>query len=93
MSEDSSNIPDRDTAQKLIEEFAEITKTNEALAQSFLQDHGWDLSKSIAAFYDALALENESEANKTKFDSGSLQSQNYNHPSKTSPLYDSKMGM
>lgn len=59
MSDDESKIPDRDTCQKLTENFAEITNTNEALAQTFLQDYEWDLQKSISAFYEALAKEEE----------------------------------
>lgn len=38
-----SDIPDRDTCQKLTEQFAEITGTNEACAQFYLQDRKWDL--------------------------------------------------
>lgn len=66
MSDEESKIPDRATAQKLTEDFAEITKTNEALAQTFLQDHEWNLEKSISAFYDALAKEESSKNKKRK---------------------------
>lgn len=62
MSDDESKIPDRDTCQKLTEDFAEITKTNEALAQTFLQDHEWNLEKSVSAFYAALSKEQCSQS-------------------------------
>jgi tyrosyl-DNA phosphodiesterase 2 len=43
-SEDvDSDIPDRETCQKLTEQFAEITGTDEACAQFYLQDRKWDL--------------------------------------------------
>jgi hypothetical protein len=38
-----SGIPDRDTCQKLTEQFAEVTGTDEACAQFYLQDRKWDL--------------------------------------------------
>lgn len=43
MSSDESVVPDAKVAQKLVEQFAEITNTDEALAQFYLQDRHWDL--------------------------------------------------
>lgn len=65
MSDNEVNVPDRDTFLKLTEEFAQITDTNEALAQTFLQDHNWNLNKSVSALYDALKEENKNK-NKLK---------------------------
>ena len=48
-SDDSdSEIPDRETCQKLTEQFAEITGTDEACAQFYLQDRKWDLEVSCS---------------------------------------------
>lgn len=50
---DEAVIPDRDTCQKLTEKFAEITGTDEACAQFYLQDRSWDLQRSVNAFFEA----------------------------------------
>lgn len=50
--ETDSDIPDRETCQKLTEQFAEITGTDEACAQFYLQDRKWDLEISINAFFE-----------------------------------------
>ncbi|XP_063231349.1 tyrosyl-DNA phosphodiesterase 2-like [Bacillus rossius redtenbacheri] len=52
-SEEEQNIPDRDTCQKLTEQFAEITGTDVACAQFYLQDRCWDLERSVNAFFEA----------------------------------------
>jgi hypothetical protein len=44
--ETDSDIPDRETCQKLTEQFAEITGTDEACAQFYLQDRNWNLEVS-----------------------------------------------
>ncbi|KAJ8874107.1 hypothetical protein PR048_024948 [Dryococelus australis] len=44
-TEENEIIPDRDTCQKLTEQFAEITGTDVACAQFYLQDRNWDLEK------------------------------------------------
>lgn len=85
MSEDESKIPDRATCQKLTEDFAEITATNEALAQTFLQDHEWNLERSISAFYDALAKEESSKNKKRKIDDDQSTSQSNNIKSLPAP--------
>ncbi|XP_069705027.1 tyrosyl-DNA phosphodiesterase 2-like [Periplaneta americana] len=51
--ESDANIPDRETCQKLTEQFAEITGTDEACAQFYLQDRGWNLERSVNAFFEA----------------------------------------
>nr|CAD7440518.1 unnamed protein product [Timema bartmani]CAD7457834.1 unnamed protein product [Timema tahoe] len=51
-SEEEHNIPDRETCQKLTEQFAEITGTDEACAQFYLQDRDWDLERSVNAFFE-----------------------------------------
>lgn len=38
--------------QRLVEDFVERTQTNEALAQSFLQDVKWNLTAAINKFFD-----------------------------------------
>lgn len=45
-SEDESDIPDSDTAQKLVEQFVEVTQTDGALAHFYLQDRKWDIEVS-----------------------------------------------
>ncbi|KDR19586.1 tyrosyl-DNA phosphodiesterase 2-like isoform X2 [Zootermopsis nevadensis] len=47
------DIPDRETCQKLTEQFAEVTGTDEACAQFYLQDRKWDLERSVNAFFEA----------------------------------------
>nr|CAD7392164.1 unnamed protein product [Timema cristinae] len=51
-SEEEHDIPDRETCQKLTEQFAEITGTDEACAQFYLQDRDWDLERSVNAFFE-----------------------------------------
>ncbi|XP_049857278.1 tyrosyl-DNA phosphodiesterase 2-like isoform X1 [Schistocerca gregaria] len=51
-SEDE-DIPDRETCQKLTEQFAEITGTDVACAQFYLQDRKWDLQRSVNAFFES----------------------------------------
>ncbi|KAJ9588028.1 hypothetical protein L9F63_028160, partial [Diploptera punctata] len=50
---DESDIPDRETCQRLTEQFAEITGTDEACASFYLQDRKWDLERSVNAFFEA----------------------------------------
>jgi len=40
-----------DECQKRIEQFSEITQTDEALAQFYLQDRDWNVEASVTAFY------------------------------------------
>ncbi|XP_043238148.1 tyrosyl-DNA phosphodiesterase 2-like [Amphibalanus amphitrite] len=51
--EEDANIPDADTCQARCVEFAKITGTDEACAQFFLQDHDWDLSRSLNSYFEA----------------------------------------
>ncbi|XP_071545260.1 tyrosyl-DNA phosphodiesterase 2-like isoform X2 [Panulirus ornatus] len=39
--------------KRLVEKFAEITGTDEACAQFYLQDRKWDLERSVNAFFEA----------------------------------------
>lgn len=50
---DDEDIPEVEVCQKLVEEFAQITGTDEACAQFYLQDRKWDLERSINAFFEA----------------------------------------
>jgi len=60
MSEDDeSNLPDAVTAQKLVHEFEGITNTDEALAQFYLQDHDWDLSRALNAYFVTICKDEE----------------------------------
>ncbi|KAK6641484.1 hypothetical protein RUM44_013196 [Polyplax serrata] len=54
MSADEGVTLTRATYDKLTADFAKITGTNEALAQTFLQDHEWNLERSVQTFYEAL---------------------------------------
>ena len=38
--------------QSRIDQFVQVTNTDEALAQFFLQDRNWDVASSIAAFFE-----------------------------------------
>ncbi|XP_050714814.1 tyrosyl-DNA phosphodiesterase 2-like [Eriocheir sinensis] len=49
---EDENIPDVATCQKLVEQFAGLTNTDEALAQFYLQDREWDLERSVNAFFE-----------------------------------------
>ncbi|XP_076031726.1 tyrosyl-DNA phosphodiesterase 2-like [Oratosquilla oratoria] len=51
--DDEDNIPDRETCQKLVEQFAEVTGTDEACGQFYLQDRNWNLERSVNAFFEA----------------------------------------
>ena len=53
MSDDESNLPSAAECQKRVEQFAEITQTDEALAQFYLQDRDWHLQSSIEAYFAA----------------------------------------
>eukprot|EP00088_Acartia_fossae_P000344 TRINITY_DN10134_c0_g1_i1.p1 TRINITY_DN10134_c0_g1~~TRINITY_DN10134_c0_g1_i1.p1 ORF type:complete len:349 (+),score=103.23 TRINITY_DN10134_c0_g1_i1:50-1096(+) len=48
---DDENIPDGETANKLVKEFEGVTDTNSALAQQYLQENGWSLEKSLDVFF------------------------------------------
>ncbi|XP_069936326.1 tyrosyl-DNA phosphodiesterase 2 [Cherax quadricarinatus] len=52
-NEEDEDIPDVATCQRLVEQFAEITGTDEACAQFYLQDRKWDLQWSVNAFLEA----------------------------------------
>ncbi|KAK7086708.1 Tyrosyl-DNA phosphodiesterase 2 [Halocaridina rubra] len=45
------NIPDAKSCQERVEKFVEITGTDEALAQFYLQDRNWDVALSVNAYF------------------------------------------
>ncbi|KAG8187623.1 hypothetical protein JTE90_027033 [Oedothorax gibbosus] len=51
-SSDSDDIPDVAECQRLCEQFAEITGTDSACAQFYLQDRSWDLDRSVNDFFE-----------------------------------------
>ncbi|XP_042866505.1 tyrosyl-DNA phosphodiesterase 2-like isoform X2 [Penaeus japonicus] len=53
--EEDEDIPDVATCQSLVEQFAEITGTDEACAQFYLQDRKWNLERSVNAFFESQA--------------------------------------
>ena len=55
MSEDLS----ADDCQARIDQFVQITETDDAMAQFYLQDRNWDVESSVTAFF---------ESNQTKLD-------------------------
>jgi len=56
MSEaEDSDIPDAAVCQERCVEFAGITGTDEACAQFFLQDHDWDLQRSLNSYFESIA--------------------------------------
>lgn len=48
---EDDGVPDSLTAQKLCKEFEHITNTDEIMAQMFLQDNAWDLTKALNNFF------------------------------------------
>jgi len=48
---EDENVPDGATAQKLVKEFESISNTDEIMAQMFLQENSWDLSKALNAYF------------------------------------------
>ncbi|XP_042210742.1 tyrosyl-DNA phosphodiesterase 2-like [Homarus americanus] len=55
LEDEDEVIPDVATCQRLVEQFANITGTDEACAQFYLQDRKWNLEKSVNAFFEARA--------------------------------------
>lgn len=49
-SESDADIPEVSVCKRLCEEFAEITNTDTACAQFYLQDRKWDLDVSMVFF-------------------------------------------
>lgn len=49
---DNENLPSADECQKRCEEFAEITGTDTACAQFYLQDREWNLERSVNDFFE-----------------------------------------
>ncbi|XP_074656077.1 tyrosyl-DNA phosphodiesterase 2-like [Tubulanus polymorphus] len=49
-SEDESNLPEKEVCAKLCREFADVTGTDTALAQFYLQE-SWNLQTALNAFY------------------------------------------
>jgi len=60
---DDSDTPDGATAQKLVKEFEAITNTDEIMAQMFLQDNKWDLSRALNTFFATKCEQNASTSN------------------------------
>lgn len=92
--EDKDLFLDKATYEKLTKEFAEITKTNEALAHTFLQDYEWNLKKSVEAFFEALNEESK-QNNQPIFQNKpfTLNSSNSQYDSVASnSLYDTSIG-
>ncbi|XP_065562736.1 tyrosyl-DNA phosphodiesterase 2-like isoform X2 [Artemia franciscana] len=54
-------IPEAAECQRLVENFVEITDTNEAVAQCFLQDNHWELERSLEQFFGSAQLESDSK--------------------------------
>lgn len=51
-SESDGDIPEVSVCKHLCEEFAEITGTDTACAQFYLQDRKWNLDVSLCFFYN-----------------------------------------
>jgi len=50
-SEDESCIPDAKTAQARVKEFESVTNTDEIMAQMYLQENKWDLSRALNSYF------------------------------------------
>lgn len=53
---DNEDIPDMQTCQQRVEQFAEITGTDEACAQFYLQDRQWSLEVGFQWLHDNIFL-------------------------------------
>jgi len=49
--EEESKAPDGVTAQRLVKEFESVTNTDEILAQFYLQENDWNLTKALNTFF------------------------------------------
>ena len=50
-SDESDNDLNAEECQKAVDQFVEVTNTDEALAQFYLQDRDWDAVKSINDYF------------------------------------------
>lgn len=55
------DFPPVEVCAERCRKFAEVTDTNEALAQFYLQDRNWNLERSIQEYYEDLAERNRGE--------------------------------
>jgi len=62
-SSDEMSAPDGATAQKLVKEFESVTNTDEILAQFYLQENGWDLSRAVNVYFASKSENTERERN------------------------------
>lgn len=69
--------------QSRIDQFVQVTNTDEALAQFFLQDRNWDVASSIAAFFEK---DNSPRANSSSKRPHELSESNEIHSSKKTKL-------
>ncbi|RWS02559.1 tyrosyl-DNA phosphodiesterase 2-like protein [Dinothrombium tinctorium] len=59
-SDDSNEELDGEKCQKLVEQFVEMTNTDEALAQFFLQERRWDLNHSLNDYFASISKHSKS---------------------------------
>lgn len=52
MSDEEANLPSAKECQKRVEQFVELTQTDEMMAQFYLQDRDWSVERSVQAFFD-----------------------------------------
>jgi len=62
MSDDDSNIPSAQECQKRVEQFVELTCTDEMLAQFYLQDRDWNVERSVQAYFDEKTAKTEASS-------------------------------
>jgi len=71
MSDDESNLPSAQECQRRVEQFVELTCTDEMMAQFYLQDRDWNVERSVQAYFDEkVAVDGESSSQTADDDSG-----------------------
>ena len=68
--EEDKDLPSAADCQKRVEQFVEITNTDEALAQFYLQDREWNLESSIQAYFAENVTDNEGEGRSVAEEAG-----------------------
>lgn len=65
-----------ENCQKRVDEFVAITETNDALAQMFLQDRKWNVSRSINDYFQELIDNDEKKKKKLEEENDSETGEN-----------------
>ena len=75
--------------QKLVEEFVQMTETDEALAQFYLQDRNWSLRLSVNDYFDHISQQ-KSNPTKRKSEAIDISSDESNDDNECDIIFDGK---